>query len=167
MTTSPFTNSNYSLHSCQLRQLTQTEIIKISQTLAKMEPWLTLNYSTETLSKYLNHQESALHKYGIIVPEQQVVGVICVRYPWLRGAYLELFAVYHSQQRKGIGRDIVNWLANELAQNSNLPNLWALVSSFNHEAQHFYQNNGFVESGQLNDFVMAGYDEILLRKVLK
>ncbi len=166
MTVSPFTDTNYQLRLCKLRQLTQEEIITVSQTIAQMEPWLTLNYSAQTLTNYLNRQESALHQYGIVVPEQQVVGVICVRYPWLRGAYIELFAIYHSQQGQGIGRDIVNWLTSELTQNSNLPNLWALVSSFNHEAQHFYQKNGFVEIGQINDFVVAGYDEVLLRKNL-
>ena len=90
-----------------------------------MEPWLTLNYSAEKLIKYLNRQESYLHQFDI---QQQVVGVICTRYPWLYGAYIELFAVYESQQ--------------------------------------FYQKMGFVEIGQIDDFVMVGYDEILLRKSL-
>lgn len=124
MTDSTFIEPNYQLHSCQLRQLTQAEIIVVSQTLSKMEPWRTLNYSAEKLIKYLNRQEPYLHQFGIVV-QQQVVGVICTRYPWLYGAYIELFAVYQSQQGQGIGHDIVNWLAIDLAQKSNLHNLWA------------------------------------------
>ncbi len=85
---------------------------------------------------------------------------MCVRYPWLRGACLKLLAIYPSQQGQGLGRDIIQWL--EL---HHLRNLWTLVSSFNHDARHFYQKMGFVEIGQLDDFIVAGYDEILLRKV--
>ena len=49
MADSPFIHSNYTLRLCQLRELTQAEIIAMSQTLAQMEPWLTLNYSAKTL----------------------------------------------------------------------------------------------------------------------
>lgn len=166
MADSPFIHSNYTLRLCQLRELTQAEIIAMSQTLAQMEPWLTLNYSAKTLANYLGCQDPSLHQYGITSPTQQVAGVICIRYPWLRGPYIELFAVSHSQQGQGIGRDIINWLVTELRQNTNLHNLWALVSEFNHEAQHFYQKMGFVEMAQLDDLVVTGYNEILLRKVL-
>jgi len=160
-----FIHPEYILKTCQLRKLTKKETVTVAQTLEQMEPWFTLKYSAKTISNYLYHSEQSLFKYGIIV-SQQVVGVVCIRYPWLRGAYIELLAVYHSQQGQGLGREIINWLETELRQKTKLRNLWALVSSFNHEAQHFYHKTGFVEIGQLDDLVVAGYNEILLRKVL-
>ncbi|WP_069472231.1 polysaccharide deacetylase family protein [Candidatus Marithrix sp. Canyon 246] len=58
--------------------------------------------------------------------DQQLVGVVCVRYPWLRGACLELLTIAPSQQ--------------------------------------FYQKMGFIKVGQLDDLIVEGYSEFLLRK---
>ena len=41
---------------------------------------------------------------------------------------------------------------------------WTLVSSFNHKAQQFYEKMGFIKVGQLDDLIIEGYSEFLLRK---
>lgn len=162
--THTFTQQNYTVNACNLRQLTPNEAVIVSQSLVKMEPWRTLGYSADTLSNYLLRSDDLLYRYAL-VDSEKIVGVLCVRYPWLRGACLELLAIFPSQQGKGAGREVINWLEAELRQN-NLRNLWTLVSSFNLEAQHFYQKVGFVEAGQFDDFIVAGYAELLLRKIL-
>ena len=145
----------------QLQELTEKqEADTLSQLFITMEPWRTLKYSAQNLSNYL--QKAELYKYSILA-DQKLVGVVCVRYPWLRGACLELLAIAPSQQGKGIGRDIIQLLETELSK-TNYNNLWTLVSSFNHEAQHFYENMGFIKVGQLDDFIVEGYSEFLLRK---
>jgi ribosomal protein S18 acetylase RimI-like enzyme len=155
-----FKRPSYTLSACILRELTQDEAATVSQTLVQMEPWRTLGYKADTLSNYLSGPDPLL--YGIVA-SQQLVGAVCVRYPWLRGACLELLAVFPSQQGRGLGRDVIGWLEAELLQ-TNCRNLWTLVSSFNQEARHFYQQMGFVEVGQLDDLIVTGYAEILLRK---
>jgi len=166
MSKSPFTlQPEYILNTCHLRQLRHNEANTVSQTLVQMLPWRTLGYSVDTLSNYLRRPEPSLYQHGIIV-SQQLVGAVCVRYPWLRGACLELLAVYPSQQGKGLGCEVIHWLETELCQKTNFRNLWTLVSSFNHEARQFYQKMGFVEVAQLDDLIMVGYAEMLLRKSL-
>ncbi len=160
----PFTQPNYTLNACNLRLLTPDEAFTISQSLVKMEPWCTLGYSADTLSNYLHRPDALLYRYALVESEK-IVGLMCVRYPWLRGACLELLAIFPSQQGKGSGRNVINWLESELREN-NLRNLWTLVSSFNLDAQHFYQKVGFIEVGQFDDFIVADYAELLLRKVL-
>lgn len=160
----PFINSHYFLNSCQLCPITSESARALAQNLVQMQPWQTLGYSTETLKNYLLRSDPALYRFVITVSEQ-VVGTVGVRYPWLRGAYLELLAVYPSQQGQGIGRIVINWLAEELRSTSSR-NLWTLVSSFNTPAQDFYQRLGFITIGQLDDFIVPGYGEIFLRKVL-
>jgi ribosomal protein S18 acetylase RimI-like enzyme len=159
-----FTQQNHKLILCNLRILTPDEAIIVSQSLVKMEPWRTLGYSADTLSNYLLRSDDLLYRYAL-VDSEKIVGVLCVRYPWLRGACLELLAIFPSQQGKGSGREVINWLESELREN-NLRNLWTLVASFNLEARHFYEKVGFVEVGQFDDFIVAGYTELLLRKVL-
>ena len=92
------------------------------------------------------------------------MGVVCIRYPWLRGAYLELLAIYPTQQKQGLGKEIMLWFEKEVQQTSC--NLWALVSSFNDKAQCFYEHIGFTEIGTITDFVVSGHDELLLRKII-
>jgi ribosomal protein S18 acetylase RimI-like enzyme len=164
MSKQPFIFSDYTLNTCQLRQITQAETVIIAQTLVRMEPWYTLNYKMDNLSNYLYRPDPLLYRYAIVV-NQQIMGVVCVRYPWLQDAYLELLAIYPTCQGQGVGREVLQWIEAELFK-VHCHHLWLLVSSFNHQAQRFYQKLGFVEMGQLEDFVVAGYDEILLRKVL-
>jgi len=160
----PFKQAEYMLNVCNLRELTEEEADTISQVLVQMEPWRTLNYSANTLSNYLYSSDSSLYKYGVVI-SQQTVGAICVRFPWLRGACLELLAVCPPQQGQGLGRDLIQWLEAELRK-TNKRNLWTLVSSFNYEARNFYQKMEFVEMAQLDDLIVPDYHEILLRKIL-
>jgi diamine N-acetyltransferase len=159
----PFTSSQYILNSCSLQKLTQEDAVMLGKTLAQIEPWNTLNYSANRLSSYLCQEEPLLYKFRIVISEQ-LVGVICIRYPWLRGAYLELLAIYPAQQKQGLGKEIMLWFEKEVQQTSC--NLWALVSSFNDKAQCFYKRIGFTEIGTIKDFLVSGHDEILLRKII-
>ena len=93
---------------------------------------------------------------------EETAGVVCVRYPWLRGPYLELLAVFPPHQGKNMGREIVAWMKDECCGVSN--NIWTTVSSFNAPALSFYKNIGFIEIAQLPDLVAGGFSEILLQK---
>jgi len=158
---SPFTTTDYELTQCKLAPLQPADIQQISEQLAQMHPWQTLGYSATTLSNYLQRDDACLYKYAIVT--EQLAGVLCVRYPWLRGAYIELVAIFPKQQGLGLGHQLIQWLASQLTLNANL---WALVSAINPQARQFYQREGFIEIGELQDFVMTGYNEILLRKPL-
>lgn len=43
-------------------------------------------------------------------------------------------------------------------------NVFLCVSSFNKEAQRFYQKQGYKNIGLLKDYIVKGYDEVLMRK---
>jgi GNAT superfamily N-acetyltransferase len=156
-----FEHRTYLLPSCQLVPLQPTDITIISEQLAEMHPWQSMNYSVATLANYLQRKDACLYQFAIVT--EHLAGVLCVRYPWLRGAYIELVAIFPTQQRAGIGHDLIQWLTIQLNSNANL---WALVSRINPKARQFYQQEGFIEIGELQDFVFEGFDEILLRKPL-
>lgn len=161
----PFTHTHYTLKSCELCTLAPPAVTLLSQHLSQMSPWNVLSYTADQLSTYLLSTDPGLYKYQIMV-EKQVVGIVCIRYPWLRGAYLELIAIYPQWQQQGIGPQIICWFEQELNY-ATLKNLWVLVSSFNEKAKLFYQRAGFKEIGPVEDLVKIGYTEILLRKMLK
>jgi len=65
----PFSEKSYNLSCCDLRLLDNENVGAISEVLASMDPWLTLGYSSDNLSKYLLSDDPALLKYDIVVLE--------------------------------------------------------------------------------------------------
>jgi ribosomal protein S18 acetylase RimI-like enzyme len=82
----------------------------------------------------------------------------------LRGAYIELFAVLPAAQGRGVGRAILEFV--ESSYRGRAANLWLLVSAFNSGARGFYEKHGFRPIGVIEDLVVVGQDEILMRKVI-
>jgi len=131
------------------------------ESLARIDPWLKLGYSSSGLARYLS----------AITPERQAFALLLggtpaacltVRPNWLRGPLLELLAVLPGHQGKGLGRDILAWLAEE-TQRLGQANLWTLSSEFNESARAFYRCQGFEEAGVLPGLVSPEETEILLR----
>ena len=90
-------------------------------------------------------------------------GAVSIRFPWLKGPYLELLALLPPFQRQGIGAGILTWFENE-ASALGARNVWVCASSFNDGALRFYESHGFRPAAMLRGLVADGYDEILLRK---
>lgn len=157
----PFCGSHYILRPCELRAMEIEWISSIANQLAQQEPWHTLAYTSDVLYRYLasSRQDSMCFA---VMRKGEITGVMCVRFPWLRGVYLELIGLFPQAQGQGIGRAVCDWLEQETSGHTD--NLWTLVSSFNSPARRFYSNCRFIEIGVLKDFVRPGYDEILMRR---
>lgn len=69
----------------------------VASMLAGMSPWLDLGYSAMQLEHYLSAHDPSLHRYTVMV-DALIAGVVAVRYPWLRGSYLELIGLCPDQQ---------------------------------------------------------------------
>lgn len=161
----PFTASQYPLASFTLRAgLDEEEARLLSDILVTVDPWRTLNYTTEALARYLLRPDAALHRYAVVV-QNKTSGVVCVRYPWLRGAYLELIGLDATARGSGVGSEVLRWLEEQTCLAS--PNVWIMVSSFNQKARAFYERQGYYAIGIIKDLVEPGYDELLLRKVVR
>lgn len=159
----PFSLDFYRLRSFALHIVQEKEAADVSAALASMEPWRTLGYSPEGLLAYTLREDPALRRYAATVGEE-AGGVVYVRYPWLLGPYIEMFAVWPGFQGDGIGRAMMQWIEDETRESSR--NVWAAVSSFNTPARAFYQRMGFTEVAPLPDLVNPGRVELLLRKQL-
>jgi ribosomal protein S18 acetylase RimI-like enzyme len=159
----PFSAKYYDLPRCSLRRLEKSAGGALGPILASMDPWRTLGFSPQGLSQYLCRPDSSLKRFRLVAQEQNI-GVVCLRYPWLRGAYIELLAVFAPYQGEGLGREMMAWIVQQTALEAD--NLWVAVSSFNHRAQRFYQSFGFSQVAVLTDLVKDGYDELLLRRRL-
>ncbi len=145
----------------ELEAIKAGNVREISQTLASMDPWLTLGYSPEAFSFYLLRSDPALRRYCFTM-SGAVIGVLTVRYPWLLGPFIELLALFGDFRGKGYGRALVEWVCNEYSSSLNV---WVTVSSFNTEARKFYDHLGFEELTAIKDLIQPGREEVLLRKI--
>lgn len=158
----PFARFRYRLDRCTLERLNLwNEALAISEMLAAMAPWQTLGYTADQIARYLVRDDPGLFRFLVRVGDEPA-GVLGVRYPWLRGATIEVIGVAATYQHDGLGSLLVNWLVDHTRGEAE--NLWAVVSAFNSAARRFYSARGFVEVATIPDLISSGYDEILVRK---
>ncbi|MBF0496286.1 MAG: GNAT family N-acetyltransferase [Deltaproteobacteria bacterium] len=161
----PFSAPSYELPSGSLNPLNnRNDAITIGELLAKINPWITLGFTSNHFMNYFTRRDPGLNRY-LVVQNGHKIGTVCVRYPWLRGAYIELIGLAEPYQGRGLGRQIIHWVVDQTRQESR--NLWVAVSEFNPRAMSFYERQGFRVAALLPDLVKPGFDEILMRKTLK
>lgn len=131
--------------------------------LAGIDPWRTLGYGADSLARALTLPHPDLVRI-LALRDGATQGLAAVRHPWLRGAYIELFAVLPRAQGQGVGAALLDHL--EATYRGRTANLWLLVSGFNARARGFYTRHGFAPIGTIPDLVIPGADEILMRKRL-
>jgi ribosomal-protein-alanine N-acetyltransferase len=78
--------------------------------------------------------------------------------------YIQTIGVAPEWRSRGIGRRLVAFAEERIFRDS--PNVFICVSSFNPDAQRFYRSLGYEVIGDLKDFIVHGYSEILLRKTI-
>jgi diamine N-acetyltransferase len=161
----PFSQTAISLTACALnRALSVVDAEFLSNNFAKNEPWLTLGVSAAGLKNYLLRDDASLYRY-IVQVDRQTAGIICLRYPWLRGPYIELLGLTEPYRGLGIGTELLQWVEGE-ARMHHVNNVWLVASEFNQPALQFYQRHGFTIVGTLYGLVHPDYNELLLRKQL-
>jgi len=128
---------------------------------AQIDPWKRLGQSAETIEGVLKGREPGARSYLIRVG-QSPAGAIIVHAPWLLGAYLRFFGILPDHQGAGIGAAALGWLEREVE--GAYDNLWVCTSAFNARAEDFYQAHGFNRMAVLEDLIVEGEDEILMRK---
>lgn len=129
-----------------------------------MTPWSTLGVSEDSLTSYLAGEDDGAQRYAIAM-NGATAGVVCIRFPWLKGPYIELLAVLPGYQGQGIGTAVLSFIETE-AMRAGSRNVWVCASQFNSAARRFYERGGFAEVGTLPDLVTDGFAELLLRKRL-
>jgi GNAT superfamily N-acetyltransferase len=151
----------HDLGDCRLELMTSAAAAIVAARLPEMDPWRRLGYHAAALARYLTQEDSSLTRWALYDGDA-LAGGVAVRFPWLRGPYLELLAVFPEAQGRGFGAAVLGWLQSAAAHEGNL---WVMVSAFNEDAHRFYRRHGFAEIGGVPALVRPGHDELLLRWV--
>jgi ribosomal-protein-alanine N-acetyltransferase len=127
--------------------------------MATTDPWITLGRTFDRCLATM--RDEALERY-VATSNNEIVGLLLIS---MRGAftgYIKSVAVRDGWRSKGVGRALLGFAEARIFRES--PNVFICVSSFNPRARSLYERVGYESVGVLRDFIMRGYDEILLRK---
>ncbi|TAK94830.1 MAG: GNAT family N-acetyltransferase [Verrucomicrobia bacterium] len=123
------------------------------------EPWITLGLTFEAALARLTDPSREVH---VATVSGQIVGVLILFLDGTFKGYIQLLAVHPDWRSRGIGTRIIQFAEERIFRIS--PNVFLCVSSFNLEAQKFYERLGYRRVGELPDFVVNGFSEFLMRK---
>ena len=127
--------------------------------LAKFGPWHTLGIPAEKLFADLTHPAR-----DVFVAEfaGKTAGVLILHRGGSFDGYIQLLAVFPEFQNRGLGQKIMQFAEEQIFPRSK--NVFLSVSDFNVRAKKFYERLGYEPTGELKNFLVAGQNEILLRK---
>ncbi|MEP7346078.1 MAG: GNAT family N-acetyltransferase, partial [Gemmatimonadaceae bacterium] len=146
----------------QLRRLEgDEEAHACAAIMATSEPWMTLGRNYEaSLAVVRNPDREA----WVAVADGQVVGFIVLA---MRGGfpgYLQSIGVHEGWRSRRVGRALLSRVEARVFEET--PNVFLCVSSFNPRARSFYEANGYQHIGTVPDYVVAGHNELIMRKSL-
>jgi [ribosomal protein S18]-alanine N-acetyltransferase len=127
--------------------------------MASSEPWLTLGRTYEaslrivqdpTREVYVARDDGGLAGFLILCLTGAFVG------------YIQTVLVQPDRRGHGIGSRLLEFAEQRIMRES--PNVFMCVSSFNDAARRLYERLGYKVVGELTDYIVEGYSEILLRK---
>lgn len=127
--------------------------------MASSEPWLTLGRGYDDALRLLRNRAKQCH----LVRHRGVrAGFVVLDLNGPLGGYLQTIGVAPELRGRGVGTAALRWAEGRVFKSHR--NLLLCVSSFNRRAAALYRRLGYEKVGRLRDYVVAGHDEILLRK---
>jgi ribosomal protein S18 acetylase RimI-like enzyme len=147
----------------EIRSLRESDAAVFGVWLGESEPWRTLGYAASTWPPYFEAlaRDDTRRTY-VLDSAAGPAGLAVVRRNVLLGEYLELFVIPPEGRRRGAGRSLLHLL--EMDVFARTTNFYLCVSDFNTAARAFYESAGYREVGRLDDLVVQGHAEILMRK---
>jgi [ribosomal protein S18]-alanine N-acetyltransferase len=123
------------------------------------DPWLRFGTKFDTCLATVSDPTKEL--YGAYT-DDVLVGFLLLDMRGLLRGYIQTLCV--SSEARGQGSGTLLLAAVEERIHRDSPNVFMCVSSFNTGARRLYERLGYEVVGTLTDYVVAGHDELLLRK---
>lgn len=129
--------------------------------MAASEPWLTLGRGRVDALKLLRNRRKQCF---VVRSGGERAGFLVLDLNGPLGGYIQTIGVAPEMRGRGVGSAALRWAEKRIFKKHR--NVLLCVSSFNRGALRLYRRLGYEVVGRLRDYVVAGHDEILLRKTL-
>ena len=127
--------------------------------MAASEPWRTLGFMQEQIFRSLTNPSREVR---VAEMESQIVGALILFLDGPLEGYIQTIALHPDWRNRGLGKQLMKFAEDRIFRKS--PNVFLCVSHFNHRAQKFYESLGYQRVGELPDYLVKGFSEILMRK---
>ena len=125
------------------------------------EPWVTLGRSYQESLQIIT--DSSKEVYLCFV-EGVAAGFVILNMKGAFVGYIQTICIAPESRGNGIGSRLLEFAEHRIFTES--PNVFLCVSSFNDRARRLYERAGYETVGELNDYLVRGHSEILMRKSL-
>lgn len=137
------------------------EIDLCAQMMAQSEPWLTLG--RDYPASYQTIADPSKEVY-LATAEQAITGFVILNMTGAFVGYIQSICVAAEWRGHGIGTELIRYAEQRIFRET--PNVFICVSAFNQGAWRLYERLGYRVVGELQDYVIPGASEILLRKTI-
>ena len=125
------------------------------------EPWLTLGRTYEASLQVVRDPSREVY---VARDEHGFAGFLILCLVGAFVGYIQTVAVHPHRRGQGLGTRLIAFGEQRILR--EFPNVFMCVSSFNTDARRLYARLGYEVVGELTDYIVAGYSEILLRKTI-
>jgi [ribosomal protein S18]-alanine N-acetyltransferase len=127
--------------------------------MASSDPWLTLGRGRADAMRLLKNRAKECF---LLSAGGGRAGFLVLDLHGPLGGYIQTVGIAPELRGRGVGTAALRWAENHIF--ASQPNILMCVSAFNRRAAALYRRLGYETVGRLRDYVVAGHDEILLRK---
>lgn len=127
--------------------------------MAATEPWITLGRSVDQSLAVVTDPSCETY---VLADDSSVQGFVVVSMAGAFRGYIRSVCVRADSRGGGLGGRLIAFAEDRIFAES--PNVFMLVSTFNHGARRLYQRLGYEVIGELKEFWLRGHGELLLRK---
>lgn len=129
--------------------------------MATSEPWMTLGRGYDaSLAAVSDPDREVL----VAVHGGRVIGFAVLAMRGGFAGYVQTIGVDAGYRSLGVGRALLTRIEERVF--AVTPNVFLCVSSFNLRGRAFYEANGYRHVGTIEDYVVAGHDELIMRKTM-
>lgn len=127
--------------------------------MASNEPWITLQRNYADSISLLEDTASEVY---FLQRDGEGIGFVMIKMKGSFTGYIQTIVLLDNARGQGIGEAVIRHIEELIFQTH--PNVFICASSFNIRAQKLYLRMGYEVIGILKDYVVSGYDEVLMRK---
>jgi len=134
-------------------------LLECAKMMSETEPWLSLD---SNFNSYLDALHGEYKEVYIVRDKSKVVGFALLQITETFKGYIQSICISPERRGQGIGSELLEFCENKIFQMS--PFVFICVSSFDTKAAKLFRKMGYKKIGEIENFIVQGYSEILLRK---
>ncbi len=136
-----------------------SDIDACARMMAASDPWRTLGRGVDACARSLSDPS---RERWVARDGEGIAGFLILNMSGAFVGYIQAIFAAERARGTGVGTALLAFAEERIFRVS--PNVFLCVTSFNEGAKRLYERTGYEVVGVLRDYLVRGYDEILMRK---